>query len=186
MKKIAFLMFALVSAVFMFSMQSCSNDESEDPGNYFSYDGQNYPLGSGYNYGYSYSTEGGRVNGVEIMLFSPEFQIKYENGEPVEPDKSNQLWFYINTTEEYKLETGTFTFEGGSHELHAFKRGFIIFNAYLEDEGDEFHEVQSGSVTVKENNGIYEITWDLTDGSGKKITGKYKGEIIDWRTTDFV
>ena len=182
MKKIGFFILAFLSTAAISTMQSCSNDGDEVPANHFTYDGKSYPLGSGYNYGYSFFGDNGEVNGVEIMLFSPEFKINDDHT----LTKSNYMIFYLNTTEEYKIEPGTYAFEDMSQDLHVMRKGFFGFDAMLDGEGD-YHNITSGSITITEaDDGSYELSWEFTDGSGKKFSGKFKGEIRDWRDTGLV
>ncbi len=163
-------------------IQSCNNDGAEDPGNHFTYDGKSYPLGSGYNYGYSFLGDNGEVYGVEIMLFSPEFKIN----DDYTLTKSNYMILYLNTTEIYKIEPGTYIFKDMSENLRVMKKGYFGFDAMIEGEGD-YHSITSGSITITEaDDGSYELSWEFTEEGGKKFSGKFKGEIKDWRDTGLV
>ncbi len=162
-------------------IQSCNNDGAEVPANHFTYDGKSYPLESGYNYGYS-TGDNDEVNVVVIMLFSPEFKINDDHT----LTKSNYMVFYLNTTEKYKIEPVTYTFEYMSQDLHDMNEGYFGFDAVPEGEGD-YHSITSGSITITEtDDGRHELSREFTDEGGKKFTGKFNGEIKDWRDTGLV
>lgn len=78
------------------------------------------------------------------------------------------------------IEPGTYIFEEGEDKLFSIGWGitFITMNFALREENDaEVFNIKSGSITVKENNGDYELTWNLEDENGVKITGTYKGKL---------
>jgi len=173
MKKIGFLTFTLLGAIAIFSLQSCNNDD-EDPANYFTHGENTYSLKSGLiDIDNSPTAEG--VYEHDIILFSPEIQIILDSGIIGNGD-GLVICFECSSAE--KIEAGTYNFNEKDESPFLINCGAVLLNLnFMDEDADEFG-FDSGSVTVKENNGDYEFTWNFEDEDGKKVTGNYKGRLI--------
>lgn len=175
MKKIQFLAIAIIGTIALFSMESCTNDNDEGPVNHLTFGEDSYQLSMGF-VGYDLIANEDGIYNHETLILSPDFTIGSNNSAN---GKGEGIVIYFNCLSENKIDPGTYQFSNNYDEEFLVPKGIVLlnlnFNAY--DEETEEYRAKSGSVTVKENNGEYEFTWNLQDDTGKKITGNFKGNM---------
>ena len=88
----------------------------------------------------------------------------------------NGIGFPLYSSSSDKLAIGTYQYdETSSENSGTFDDGSFILNYNVStDEGTEVF-IEGGTVTVKQNDTEYEITFDCTTDTGEKVTGYYKG-----------
>ncbi len=180
MKKTVFLMFALVGATVMFSMQSCRTNGSEDPSNHFTYNETTYDLGTpGIIY---YGSK--PVNGVYshlVAIYTPGIHLNIDSG--TVSGKGESVYFYLNSSGADNIAPGTYKInpDPDNEEVYNIQDAGIVFNVNADDENSNQESLyfNTGTITVKEDNGTYEMTWTFEVKSGTKTTGYFKGTFVN-------
>jgi hypothetical protein len=90
----------------------------------------------------------------------------------------NVLYFEIFTSDSNSLDSRTYNFDPEqTYEAGTFDNGIVGMNLnVLTFEGDYF-PVVSGSIEVNKNGDEYEVSINCKNGTGKTITGYFKGTL---------
>ena len=158
----------------MVSFQHCTSD-SETPDSNFTYNNESYKLGGGFiDYNQKSFTNG--IFTHELWLFSSSIELKPGVG-PVGTGQG--LAFSFNSSSDTKIESGTYQLGAGYDKTFNINWGNVLMNLDFLDDKADADDFVSGSVTVKENNGSYEISFNLQTENDLTVTGYYKGTLYD-------
>ncbi len=180
MNKIAYVSFVVVVTFTIFSMQSCSSSDDENPTNHFTYNNTDYDLGTqGIIVIDEQATEGVYSHGLDLITPG----ILYNEDSSTISGKGDVIYLQMNSPSPDKIATGTYQFDLKNTELYNASMGGLVFNIDFDSKSDDDHDEISfvrGSITVKEESGNYEITWTLEDKDGTTITGFFKGNLLKY------
>lgn len=181
MKNVLKLIFGIfiLSSLFI----GCSDDDNEnsDKTNQLKVEDQSYDLGSGtlLNLG---------TDDDEMVQYKGYLQIVALVSDGIdlinETGSGPLLLLQIFSSTASSLDTGDYTFDNTPpFELKTFAGGgyTLNFDTQEDDDLDDFEdaiEIVSGTISVKKNGNIYEISAKCKDKNGKSVTAYYQGSLI--------
>lgn len=171
-----------VVLVSMLAIAGCKKDSKEDTvANYLKVGTTDYEMTKGI------IINSGPDNSVYLMsvyLFSSGLTIHEVDGFPDSISGiGNMIAFDVYTSGSDKITPGTYIYNSSelsgtfSDELYS-----VNYNP-LTNIGDDFTDVQSGTLKVIQSGTEYEISFSGTDVNGKAVSGYYKGSLKTY--TDF-
>lgn len=162
----------------LLGMAGCSKDKEE--GNYFLYDGVEYPLNQGVIQFYGQLTEEAGYN-FDVSLFSSG--ITFDAVEADLDGIGQAIYFEMFSSSATGLANGDYLFDIlASESALTFDKGNFGTNLNFDAQiGDVFNFI-SGKVTVSKSGDEYEFSFNGEIQGGKTVTGHYKGNIpfYDW------
>lgn len=169
MKKLVYAL-SLVAAVAVLAT-SCKKDETVTP--------EEKPAtpatGVVFVEGYAdfYGTDYTETNNFSVILYT---DMTYdEDGYFTSKGSAVQLDIFTPDT---VLAAGTYTYSRDTYEAGTFDGGDYTKWHEFDDNGNQTtYGIQSGTVTLAVNNGVYTIDVQLTDSLGNARTGKFEGEL---------
>ncbi|MEP0214641.1 MAG: hypothetical protein ABJD66_15590 [Cellulophaga sp.] len=173
MKKTFYLFTVLTFTLFITSCNSDDDATSEDK-NFIKVDDVESSLILGFADDYSDYPSGDTYN-IDLTLLSTGFELREEYGYDGE-GYGFELEIFTNTTK--KLAPGTYNYSDDD-----INKPFTFVGIYFTttDDTDDVSdpEIVGGTVTIiSSKNNYYELTFDMVDDKGHKITGRYFGEVI--------
>lgn len=166
MKKLVYAL-SLVAAVAVLAT-SCKKDETVTPE-------EKPATGVVFVDGYAsfYGTDYTETNNFSVVLYT---DMTYdEEGYFTSKGSAVQLDIFTPDT---VLAAGTYTYSRDTYEAGTFDGGDYTKWYEFDDNGDQTaYGIQSGTVTLAVNNGVYTIDIQLTDSLGNARTGKFEGEL---------
>ena len=157
------------------ALSGCGKDGEDEitKENYFEVADTEYALSQGY-VTKNRTTASGYA--VDLILLSSGFTVTVTQGEYVDvTGVGNGILFSLYSSSPDKLAIGTYQYdEASSENVNTFDEASYVLNYDIEGDSDEIF-IDSGTVTVKQNDTEYEITFDCIDELGKRIKGSYKG-----------
>jgi hypothetical protein len=156
---------------------SCtSDDDSSSTGdNKITVDGKSYELSNGSleYYGISYM-DSSNYN-FDVLLYSG---FTYNAATEDYSGIGNYIYFELFSSSATELVAGNYSYNASSYAANTFDDGYIEINYNIATETNDLgEEITAGTVNVKKSGNEYEISFDGTTGSGKKITAFYKGSL---------
>jgi hypothetical protein len=157
----------------------CKKDsKDEDRSNAINYEGQEYSLSSGYLEYYGKVAARESYN-MDLTFLSSGLKIHETNGEIDSVyGIGNVLYFEIFTSDSNSLESRTYNFD--PEETYApgtFDNGVVGLDLNVLTFDGVYFPVVSGTVKVERNGDEYEVTVNCKNGTGKTITGYFKGPL---------
>lgn len=165
MKKLVYAL-SLVAAVAVLAT-SCKKDETVTPE-------EKPATGVVFVDGYAsfYGTDYSEANNYSLVLYTD--MTTDDDGYFNSKGSAVQIDLY---TEDTVLTAGKYTLSAGTYEAGTFDVEYTIW-VEIDDNGDQTaYGIQSGTVTLAVNNGVYTIDIQLTDSLGNARTGKFEGEL---------
>jgi hypothetical protein len=172
----------LKSLLFTFAVSSlfvsCSKDAVEKK-NFIAYDGVEYPLTKAYfeGYGQDQPNEGYLI---DAYFFSEGINVIGANPNQIDSLSGSGTVVYLELFSNIKdlLEKGDYIYDANQTYLsNTFDFGLVGLNFDINNGNGSVFDISGGKVSVKTSGTSYEITFDLTESGGKKITGSYSGEV---------
>lgn len=169
-----------VSALFV----SCTTDEDSNTTgeNKITVDGKSYDLSKGSleNYGMSYMDSS--IYNFDVLLYSG---FTYDATNEEYNGTGNYIYFEMYSRSATELVAGNYTYNVTSNGANTFDDGYFEINYNTSTETNEMgDELTSGTVNVKKTGSEYEISFDGTAESGKKVTAYYKGSLLYFDYSD--
>lgn len=163
-----------ISALFV----SCTTDEDTNTtgDNKITVDGKSYDLSKGSleNYGVSYMDSS--IYNFDVLLYSG---FTYDMANEEYNGTGNYIYFEMYSSSATELVAGNYTYNASSYGANTFDDGYFEINYNTSTETNELgDELTSGTVNVKKTGSEYEISFDGTAKSGKKVTAYYKGSLF--------
>lgn len=171
----------LKSILFTFAVSSlfvsCSKDAVEKK-NFIAYDGVEYPLTQAFFEGYGQDQPNEGYN-IDAYFFSEGVKASGPGNEIGTLSGSGTvIYFELFSNLKDVLEKGDYIYDANQTFLsNTFDFGLVGLNYDVTNENGTVLEITGGKVSVKTSGTSYEITFDLTESGGKKITGTYSGEV---------
>lgn len=162
-----------VSSLFV----SCSKDSVEKK-NFITYDGVEYPLTQAFFEGYGQDQPNEGYN-IDAYFFSEGVKVSGTGNEIGTLSGSGTvIYLELFSNLEDVLEKGEYIYDENQTFLsNTFDFGLVGLNYDVTNENGTVLGITGGKVSVKTSGTSYEITFDLTESGGKKITGSYSGEV---------
>ena len=156
----------------------CSKDKEE--GNYFIYDGVEYPLNAGVMQFYGQLSEGAGFN-FDISLFSSD--ITFDSDLGGFDGTGHMMYFEMFSSAAAELANGDYIFDLlASENPLTFDKGHFGMNLNFDIPNGFFFNIASGKVTVSGSGSEYEFSLDGFTLEGEAVTGHFKGVLsyYDW------
>jgi len=164
---------------FTIMLISCKKDSNDAiPENSVKYEGVEYPLTTGYLEYYG-KVSGKQSYNMDLTLVSSGLTIYEVEGEiDSVSGTGNILYFEIFTSDSNALDSRTYIFDPEeTHEAGTFDYAIVGLNLnVLTFEGDYF-AIVSGSIKISKKGEEYEVSVNCRNGTGKDITGFFKGTL---------
>jgi hypothetical protein len=168
-----------VLMAFAIMPNGCKKDsKNEDRNNGINYQGQEYALSKGYLEYYG-KVSGKESYNMDLSIVSSGLSVHETNGEIDSVyGIGNVLYFEIFTSDSSFLDSRTYTFDPQkTYEPGTFDNGVVGLNLNLATFEGDYFPVVSGTVKINKNGDEYEVSVDCKNGTGKTITGYYKGTL---------
>lgn len=169
--------FYLLISIFGFVtiLSSCKEDEPIEPKDEFVFKGTSYELAKGFveDFGQVADTAGRVYYNFDLSMVTSS--ISYDSVNEEFTGTGDIIYLELNTSNDSRLTNGTYTFDigGGASTITTAQIGINV-DVQNPFAGGSIHFVDSGTVSVNIENGIYTVVFNLKVGNDA-ITGQYTG-----------
>ena len=163
--------------IMVIALIGCKKDEEDKkPDSYFEYDGKVYELSYGFLENWGQATE--TSFNLDLIMLSDSF-VLHETAGVLDSitGVGEGLYFEMFASKNDELPAGDYNYNATSFQAGTYDYGDFVINYNLETEQGTIYEITGGKVTVKRNGTSYEMTFDCTASNGKKLAGRFKGNL---------
>jgi predicted heme/steroid binding protein len=174
-------LFIIVIGILICSQLNVSCKKSIAPAlkNSIAYNNTEYDVNSGLLEFYGKIVATGTGNNIDLILISSGLVPVVVNGviDSIQ-GTGNGINFEMFTTGITSLDVGNYTFDANkTGNPGTFDFGNTILNFTTTTQQGIELDINSGTVTIKQNGSVYELTFSCTAMDGKSVTGYFKGSL---------
>ncbi len=172
------LIYLFVGALILSVYFSGCKKKDDTPNNSFKYEDTEYDLSQGFLENYGLWDQVGTYN-IDLSLASSGFTFYEVDGEIDSISGTGHLiYFETFSPSAGKLDDGDYTFDATeSGTAFTFDLSSVVIDFNILTETGTVLDINGGTLTIKANGDEYEVSFDLTNTTGKKITGFFKGKL---------